>query len=804
MYRKSRVLGTATLKRKHGGGEKLPSDFLMSDRHTDVLSDSEFKSLWWKLQETTTSTKVVHDNKRMVLSIVQNCAAYRVLHVKQLISILKLFDNVDDRLEVLEMFTLRSHKLMYKADLIPLFTVPLRPYVATILDRTMLVEPTEGVVANALLFVNKLKKSKQIVRGIVAALERVHYNRTNQNEVVTAMLKKDAKPMSHRQAYRILYRFVDDCETMLTVIELIDRFVVGFTCREAALLISDIKSLKFRVQVLKKLGPLILDSEHRWITLDSGFDKANLKIREQVAQHLQTWTIRPRSWLFGTVTGNCVCFVIDTSSSMEATLVTNQSERISRLRFVVKELCIVLKHQLKPTTMFNIVAFNRMPLVFSDGGPLEASILNVLAACNWLRMLKPSGPTYTTLALEAAFKCTGTSIDEVYVITDGDPSNGIDFEMELFQTTVIPWIKKCEMKPRINVTAIVLGSHHSDDVKKTEDYAYDLATAGGGLCRFLVDDSYQKAKKQTKFITVERATENICSSIGYQVIYVISFLTMCFTIYFTEYHSDITGRRTYLDIISMIPTFLNPDPSVFRFWIVALCLQGVMVLQMLRIPLCCRSKKNEKDDNVDEDDGDDSDDSDDRDDRDDRDDELINEKDSTIILLGQMKLLTWKVPILHGLTSLWVISVQSELLLLSLMISFLHLIILSMLHISLEIGKHPMKHVSLEEQLNDNSSAAHNTTRNGILWSERLFLNIPISVNLAWTSFCVCLQFAQYMASWEWFGFGWSEEWAIILIIFLGILGVLMSTIFDDSLFAMVMAFCLLGTAQNNFRKSSK
>ena len=49
-----------------------------------------------------------------------------------------------------------------------------------------------------------------------------------------------------------------------------------------------------------------------------------------------------------------------------------------------------------------------------------------------------------------------------------------------------------------------------------------------------------------------------------------------------------------------------------------------------------------------------------------------------------------------------------------------------MLHISLEIGKHPMKHVSLEEQLNDNSSAAHNTTRNGILWSERLFLNIPI------------------------------------------------------------------------------
>ena len=199
------------LKREHKeDGKRKPSDFLLRDDHEDVLSDVEFKHLWWNIQENMNSSI----DFKMVMSIIQNCAAHRVLHIKQLMSVIKLFDSVGDRLEILELFVLRCHKLMYKSDLVTLFTPILRPYVSTILQRTMLVEPMAGIPQGAFLCRNKVIKDRLVIKGVVAALERVHYNQDNQAEVVMTMLRKDAKPMSHRQAYKILRRFVDDCETI--------------------------------------------------------------------------------------------------------------------------------------------------------------------------------------------------------------------------------------------------------------------------------------------------------------------------------------------------------------------------------------------------------------------------------------------------------------------------------------------------------------------------------------------------------------------------------------------------------------
>ena len=65
--------------------------------------------------------------------------------------------------------------------------------------------------------------------------------------------------MSHRQAYKILHHFVDDCDTMLSVILLLEPFVVGFTCREIALLLSDIPSVAKRVAVLHRMSSMVLD-----------------------------------------------------------------------------------------------------------------------------------------------------------------------------------------------------------------------------------------------------------------------------------------------------------------------------------------------------------------------------------------------------------------------------------------------------------------------------------------------------------------------------------------------------------------
>ena len=126
MYgRQKKILGRSQLKREHtSGSKKKPSDFLLRDTHADVLSDVEFKQLWWNIQETmnadvlpsksSSNSSLQNNNIRMVMSILLNCASYRVLHIKQLISVLKLFDSVGDKLEIVEMFVLRCHKLVYK------------------------------------------------------------------------------------------------------------------------------------------------------------------------------------------------------------------------------------------------------------------------------------------------------------------------------------------------------------------------------------------------------------------------------------------------------------------------------------------------------------------------------------------------------------------------------------------------------------------------------------------------------------------------------------------------------------------
>tara|TARA_B100000795_G_scaffold262424_1_gene240336 strand:+ start:200 stop:385 length:186 start_codon:yes stop_codon:yes gene_type:complete len=55
---------------------------------------------------------------------------------------------------------------------------------------------------------------------------------------------------------------------------------------------------------------------------------------------------------------------------------------------------------------------------------MEASVLNVLSACKWLRQLKAEGPTNTALAIDLAFRSTGIRMDEMFIVIDGDPSNG--------------------------------------------------------------------------------------------------------------------------------------------------------------------------------------------------------------------------------------------------------------------------------------------------------------------------------------------------------------------------------------------
>ena len=383
---------------------------------------------------------------------------------------------------------------------------------------------------------------------------------------------------------------------------------------------------------------------------------------------------------------------------------------------------------------------------------------------------------------------------------------GIDRDMKLLISKTKPYLNKFTVKPIVHVSAIVLGFHETDDIQKTEIYAYDLAKWGGGLCRFLVDDSYQNVSSTdtTKYVSHERVLINYNYGLSYQLLNVFAYVGLIGTIYVTQTYPEYTGRKTYLDIIHLIPTFFNPDPSIYRFWTIILAMYGIVTLHLFRRPLFKCLQRN----NTDQDD----------------------------ILLGQLQLMTWKLPVLFACTALWLLCLQSEMLLLSLILSYINLILLCLLHVSLEIGTHPMKYnrpksnkyqknAEKKSNMEEKNETKQNDgdegdgegededgdgvgdvnthlSSNGILWSERLFMEIPISASLAWYSFLVCLQTSQYFQSWEWFGWGWQEEWAMLIIIVVGVLGIIMATVFDDAVFAMVSALGLAGICQNNFREA--
>ena len=820
------ALSKRILRRK--AKAKRPTDFLLRDGHDDVLEADEFKQFWWQIRAEllkTNDTNSLDCGIRTAMSILQSCASVRVLHVKQMCSIMKLFDSDCDRLEILEFFVLRCHKLLFKGDLIPLFHISFRPYIAEIVEESMLVEPTEGIPMHAMLFRNKLLKSSGIVYSLLSALERIHFNKKNQSNVVTAILSQNCLPLSHRQAYRILCHFVDDVETLSTVLDLINRFVIGFTCREISLLLNKIESVPKRMQVLKQISTMILDAEHRWITLDAGFSDVDDQIREQVALFLHDLSVLPRSFIFGSVVAQHVCFVIDTTESMSTSFITSQGERITRLRFVVRELTRVLRHQLTKSTHFNIVAFGAEASAWSTDGCIEATRANVAMACDWLRGLKPFGPTNVVEALELAFQSSGSTLEAVYFVTDGDPTRGIDYEMNRIQESPALNFNRFENPPKVHVCGVVLGNHDLDNAAQTEVWVLDLAQWGGGLARFLVDETYDNTVSSSDLVR-KSSSQNVDRFKGgmWQITNVCSFTMLCLFVWMTHFSEfrgagGIAARRTYSDLNSMFPTFLAPLDSIFYAWNVLLAFMAVNLLYLSRIPLCLFRKNIST---------------------------VPNSSLSTwrsalrvqlFLIRCQLGKTGWKTSIWHITTLIWIMAVQAEFLVIALVFAFLNLFTLISLHQSLRIGKHPMKYDALvdvrlafqegvkdakrvskgnypgptdenddDDDDNGNGSQVENPTLprkpNGILLSERLFMCLPVSISLSWVSFALSIQFAQYLQSREWFGWGWQEEWALVLVCILFLVACVLAVVLDDAAYAMITAITHFAIAMNNFSES--
>lgn len=138
---------------------------------------------------------------------------------------------------------------------------------------------------------------------------------------------------------------------------------------------------------------------------------------EQYEKRLD-WLSHGSRELFGTVIENNICFLIDTSQSMETSL-----------EFVKEKLKILLAEQLKTKTRFNLVAFNTRVTPWRDR-MVDVDEHGIQSALSWIQSLYAQGTTNTLAAIRFALNDVNT--EAIYLLSDGRPDQ-VKFVLSLFR-----------------------------------------------------------------------------------------------------------------------------------------------------------------------------------------------------------------------------------------------------------------------------------------------------------------------------------------------------------------------------------
>jgi len=192
------------------------------------------------------------------------------------------------------------------------------------------------------------------------------------------------------------------------------------------------------------------------------------------------------SGLYETVSTNHVVFVIDTSYSMRTTGevqdASGAKKLMSRLDYVKNELVNVIDAQIGKKCWFNIIQFNTKVTPWK-GKLVEGSDVNKKAAKGWVLALQPEAETDTYDALELAF--ADKTVDTIYLLTDGSPTNGKVISMDGIRGEVRKW--NDGRKVRVNAICYVVGDGKKFGVTESKDMAKDfmrdLAKDNGGFCK---------------------------------------------------------------------------------------------------------------------------------------------------------------------------------------------------------------------------------------------------------------------------------------------------------------------------------
>ena len=134
------------------------------------------------------------------------------------------------------------------------------------------------------------------------------------------------------------------------------------------------------------------------------------------------------------ILGDRVAFVVDSSGSMDQSL--QYSRQLSRGQSAVKEL-VALLPQLPPSTRFTVIFFSSVIQMLSGQKLVPKSDAQLAKTYSWLKSNLFQGETDLHGGLKAAFLCD--DVDEIVLLSDGEPSGRTILNTELIRAHVASW-----------------------------------------------------------------------------------------------------------------------------------------------------------------------------------------------------------------------------------------------------------------------------------------------------------------------------------------------------------------------------
>jgi hypothetical protein len=713
-----------------------------TNRHHSVVGPDEAKHIWNTLRKIK--------GRRRSRSVMRSLVVHKLFTLPNFISLLKLCDSENDKIDVLEIFLLRIMGMEDKYTILDHFDVLVRPYVKQfLLDMAFIKNPNvDGQPLPPLTVRNFKSKNVRQIEEIDATLHKSRFS-TDQVEAVAKAVTLHAEVMNHSQTFTLVMKWVKEGDTdrIISMLDFLRHNVTGFTAREIAMLLKSISDVHVRFTIMVKILDYMLDTENRWLILDLAFfyDQGE-HVYDRAAQHLAAMSGYPRSTLFGRVQGKRVLFIIPNTYIMDATFATEQNEVIDRMRFVVRDLCRVLVEQLEAGVYFDIIVYNDVASSFSRRGLIRATHESVNAACMWLRGHRCRGMADIDKLWAHIFDTNGKvtnydNLEHIYYVC-AEPPDIIENHLDMLYTKRKQYVDQLpvdSVKTVIHTVGMFLGVHPEDEMNEVSPYLIRLSNATQGthvsvvLNRFVRVHNWFPKHTDTRRFLVRKWMGTV-----FQMINIAAFLTLLITV--VGARSGQIGGQTCGYLIRKYPTYVTPSAKGLSSWGSYIALDALIVL--------------------------------------------------TISLPGEIKSRSGILGIFDVLFALhqvflggFLVAFQNEAFFLAVPLIFAVLLSLSILYWRLEVGLRSTGRVS---------------------YRERWFVWTPLSIMIMWVSFNTIIVCATALKAAEWNGFGWQFEWALVMIFLFFFLAMYLVVTRSDTVAGLTVAYCLttLASAQWNEYRS--